>query len=96
MLLSSNQKLDVVCGGVVQGVMLSAANSDHASLGYRLFTLQFASMIFHMRLDASTAELQAELALASGCEEAIDIQSGQSIQQDQGRRVFRQLVTNVG
>ena len=96
MLFSSNQKLDVVCGGGVQRVMLSAANSDDASLGYSLFALLFASMILHMRLDPSTGELQAELALAPGCEEAIDIQSGQSIQQDQGRRVFRQLVTNVG
>ena len=54
---SRNSKLDVIRGGVVEGVVPPPANADHASLGHSLFALMFTGMVFHIRLDGPTGKL---------------------------------------
>jgi hypothetical protein len=54
---SRNSKLDVIGGGVVEGVMPPPADADHASLGHSLFALLFTGMVFDVGLDGSTGKL---------------------------------------
>ena len=82
--VSRNSKLDVIRSGVVQSVVAPPANADHASLWHTLFALLFTGMVFHMRLDGSTGELQSKLTLTARREQSVHIQPRQPIQQHQG------------
>ena len=79
---SRNSKFDVICGGVVEGVMPPSANADHASFGHSLFALLFTGMVFDVGLDGPTGKLQSELTLT--CKQPVHIQPRQPIQQHQG------------
>lgn len=44
-------KFDVICGGVVEGVMFFFVNVDYVLFGYSLFVLLFIGMVFDVGLD---------------------------------------------
>ena len=71
---SRNSKLDVIRGGVVEGVVLPPANADHASFGHSLFALLFTGMVFDVGLDRSSGKLQSELTPTSRRKQSVHIQ----------------------
>ena len=73
---SRNSKLDVIRGGVVEGVLVlpPPTNADHASFGHSLFALLFTGMVFDVGLDRSSGKLHSELTLTSRRKQSVHIQ----------------------
>ena len=81
--LTGSQKREFVGRWVVEGVVLSSPDPDHTSFGNHLLIVLFGVVIFDVGMNFTTRQFQSKLLPAACREQTVDIQSCQSIQQDQ-------------
>ena len=73
----------MICGWVIEGVVIASSNADHAALGHGLFGFVLAAVIGDLGVNLTAGQLQPELTTAAGREQTVDVETCESIHQDQ-------------
>ena len=90
------EEINAVAARVVNGVVGSGTDANHAAFGHRLLLLVLTPKGFDMGVDPTTGELQAELLGAAGGEQAVHVEPREAINQDQRGCLGCELIANVG